>query len=114
MRKTDKKIDNQLRDVLTEVCERALKEFDGFQWLTHLVNYANFPHSLKIICVFDTLDNLNGFLATNARQEFSTLIDKKLFEMNININNISRHISYDSEESCSKNNNRNWAERLAK
>jgi len=29
MRKTDKKIDNQLRLVLTDVCEVALKEIDG-------------------------------------------------------------------------------------
>ena len=39
MRKTDKKIDNNLRIVLTEVCEIALKEVTGFQWLTHLVDY---------------------------------------------------------------------------
>ena len=45
LRKTDKKIENQLILVLTAVCETALKEIDGFQWLTHLVEYTDFPNS---------------------------------------------------------------------
>jgi len=114
MRKTDKKLDNQLREILTDVCDTALKEFTGFQWLTHLVNYSNFPKSLKIICVFDTNDNLKGFMATNGRHEFSTLIQEKLFEIDINISSITRHISYDTEENCHKNNNGKWADRLSK
>jgi len=46
MRKTDKKRDNTLRLALTEVCDIALKDIAGFQWLTHCVNYSNFPQSL--------------------------------------------------------------------
>jgi len=49
MRKTDKKLDNQLIKLLTEVCETALEDFSGFQWLTHIVDYSNFPKSLKVI-----------------------------------------------------------------
>lgn len=45
MRKTDKKTDNKLREVLTGVCDDALEEFAGFKWLTHLVNYDDFPKS---------------------------------------------------------------------
>jgi hypothetical protein len=113
MRKTHKKIDNQLIESLTEVCETALEELTGFQWLTHLVNYANFPASLKIICVFDTADNLNKFLASSAQQELNKLIHKKLFAMNINIKLITRHISYDTQENCDKSNNGNWADRFS-
>ncbi|HEY7865766.1 MAG TPA: Fis family transcriptional regulator [Psychromonas sp.] len=114
MRKTDKKVDNQLRIALTEICDSALKEFSGFQWLTHLVNYAHFPKSLKVICVFDTNDNLKRFMATKSQHGLCTLIQKKLFEMGININSIAGHISYDTQEDCDKNNNGKWAERLAK
>lgn len=114
MRKTDKKVDNQLRIALTEICDSALKEFSGFQWLTHLVNYAHFPKSLKVICVFDTNDNLKRFMATKSQHGLCTLIQKKLFEMDININSIAGHISYDTQEDCDKNNNGKWAERLAK
>ena len=114
MRKTDKKVDNQLRIALTEICDSALKEFSGFQWLTHLVNYAHFPKSLKVICVFDTNDNLKRCMATKSQHGLCTLIQKKLFEMGININSIAGHISYDTQEDCDKNNNGKWAERLAK
>ena len=48
MRKTDKKLENTLIAALTEVCEAALEAFDGFQWLTHFVNYSHFPSSQKM------------------------------------------------------------------
>ena len=54
MRKSDKKIENQIREVLTDVCEDTLKSYEGFLWVTHTVNYSSFPQSLKIICVFET------------------------------------------------------------
>ena len=63
MRKTDKKIDKQLRETLTQVCDTALKDYCGFEWLTHTVNYSDFPSSLHITCVFDTNEHLDGFIA---------------------------------------------------
>lgn len=114
MRKTDKKTENQLRIALTDVCEIALEEFSGFQWLTHLVNYTDFPNSLKVICVFDTNDNLNNFTAANNHQRLNTLIQKKLLEMSINTNNITNHVLYDTEENCDKYDNGKWANRLAR
>ncbi len=113
MRKIDKKLDNQLRLVLTDVCEIALKESIGFQWLTHLVNYSNFPKSLKVVCVFDTNDNLNSFMTENRNHELSTLIQNKLFDIGISIKSIANHVSYDTEENCVRNDNGNWANRLA-
>lgn len=112
MRKTDKKMDNQLRIALTDLCDSTLKEFAGFQWLTHLVNFSHFPKSLKVICVFDTNENLKRFMAAGSRHGVSTLIHKKLFEMGININ--GDYISYDTQENCDKNNNGKWADRLGK
>lgn len=114
MRKIDKKIDNQLRESLTDACESALEKFTGFQWLTHVVSYPDFPKTLKIVCVFDTKDNLKAFLATSSRFEFSTLLLNKLIENSVNIKNIASHISYDTEEDCDKNHDGNWAARLAK
>ncbi|MGX9461528.1 Fis family transcriptional regulator [Shewanella sp. A14] len=61
MRKTDKKIDNQLRLGLTAVCDYAMATYPGFVWITHLVNYGAFPSSLRIICVFDTDAQLRTF-----------------------------------------------------
>ncbi|WP_114325863.1 Fis family transcriptional regulator [Candidatus Colwellia aromaticivorans] len=112
MRKSDKKIENQLRIALTEVCETALNNFTGFEWLTHLVNHSNFPKSLKVICVFDTNDNLSNFINSKSSHELDSLIQKNLFEKGINLKNITNHISYDTEENCQTNNNGKWADRL--
>lgn len=112
MRKSDKKIENNLRIALTDVCESALKEFTGFEWLTHLVKYSDFPKSLKIICVFDTNNNLTSFLNSNNRYELEELIVNNLLCAEVRIKNITNHISYDTEEECEKNNNGKWGDRF--
>jgi len=112
MRKSDKKMDNQLRLVLTDVCEAALKEIDGFQWLTHLVNYSRFPQSLKVVCVFDTNENLNTFMSNSGENALASLIQRKLSEVDVNIKAVSAHITYDTEENCELEHQGKWAERL--
>ena len=102
MRKTDKKIDNRLRIALTDVCETALKEIIGFRWLTHLVNYSNFPKSLKIICIFDTAENLTAFISGSRKEALISLINNTLQTIDIDIKNITTHISFDTEEACKK------------
>ena len=114
MRKTDKKIDNQLVKVLTTVCEVALKEVDGFEWLTHLVNYSSFPKSLKVICVFDSNQSLTAFMSDVAnKQKIEDLIQTNLLGMDIKLKNISAHIGYDSQEKCDIEHDGNWAIRLS-
>ena len=112
MRKTDRKIDNQLRLVLTDVCEITLKEINGFQWLTHLVNYSNFPKSLKVVCVFDTNENLSYFMSKDSKKELTSLIQVKLQEVDVKVKNVTDHILYDTEENCEKEHNGKWADRL--
>ncbi len=112
MRKTDKKIDNQLRIELTDVCETALKEIEGFQWLTHLVDYSNFPKSLRVVCVFDTNDNLSSFMGAGAEEGLNALIEKKLLGMGIQFKQVGKHITYDTEENCLRSHNGKWADRL--
>lgn len=112
MRKSDKKIENQLRVMLTEVCEQALKNYSGFVWLTHLVNYSDFPKSLKIICVFDTNASRSLCIKNNDCLEMGHLIQKRLFELNINFKNITNHIVYDTEEDCHKSHQGKWADRF--
>ena len=50
-------IERQLVAALTDACETAKAEIPGFEWLTHTVNYADFPQSLRITWVFDTRAN---------------------------------------------------------
>lgn len=114
MRKTDKKIEQQLSAALTQVCENALKELTGFQWLTHLVKYPKVENTLKIICVFDTKANLALFNADNKKQQqLNSHIQTELANINITLKNINRHIFYDNEEACRFEHNGNWASRLS-
>ena len=112
MRKSDKKMDNQLRLLLTQVCETALKEIDGFQWLTHLVDYSHFPQSLKVVCVFDSNENLSLFMSKNSGHELASLIQIKLSEVGVIIKDMSGQVAFDTEEKCDSENQGNWAERL--
>lgn len=114
MRKMDKIIDNQLISALTDVCDVALVKFTGFQWLTHSVNYSSFPDSLKIICVLDSNDNLDLFMANNHNIEMSQLMERTLLEAGINLKNTTNHITYDTQQNCDKYDNGKWTRRLSK
>jgi hypothetical protein len=94
MRKIDKKIDNKLRSVLTDVCDFALQNITGYQWISHTVNYASFPESLIITCVFDNQDN-----AQQAQQqgEISTLIVEALSDISVNLNTPKKQICFEAE-----------------
>ena len=112
MRKTDKKVDNQIRLTLTDVCEKALKKVEGFQWLTHQVNYSNFPQSLRITCIFETNEQLSVFSSGENKQLLDNLIQSNLSSIGIKLKTPKRHIYYDSEEKCAKEHNGNWSSRL--
>ena len=113
MRKSDRKLDNQIRIILTDICESALKDIEGFQWLTHIVNYSKFPESLKVVCVFDTNLSLDNYLESNHNDYFQSLVKSEFNKLNIQFKNSSNHVLFDSEENCDKQNNGNWVKRLS-
>lgn len=108
MRKSDKKIENALRVVLTEACDMALESHPGFMWLTHFVNYKNIPDSLSIVCVFDT----NEKLSKADTEGVCETIKDRLSSIDINIKNIRQHVSFDTQENCEIQNNGKWQERF--
>lgn len=114
MRKTDKKLDNQLRTSLTDVCEAALKDISGFEWLTHIVNYANFPQSLKVVCIFETNNDLDNYLLSNDNNYIQMLISQAFNELGIKLKNPANYVLFDTEENCASQHNGNWANRLTK
>ena len=85
MRKTDRKLENTLIAALTKVCEAALEEFDGFQWLTHFANYSDFPDSLTIVCVFDTNENLGRMYQKDNGDAFRNMVISELKSVNIKV-----------------------------
>ena len=112
MRKTDKKIDNSLRKALTDVCEIALEKYDGFKWLTHFASYSSFPGSLSILCVFDTNTQLSTFLGNSQDSDLLHIINEHLASIDINLKNIRQHVSFDTEENCTNDNDGKWHERF--
>ncbi|WP_047043033.1 hypothetical protein [Vibrio mexicanus] len=98
MRKSDKKIENQIRDVLTDVCEGTLKSYEGFQWVTHTVKYSAFPQSLKIACVFETNQDRAKFLNSEGPQHVSATIQMAFNQVGVQLKNVDKLISYDTEE----------------
>lgn len=114
MKKSDKKIDNALREALTNVCETALGSVEGFVWLTHVVNYNAFPNSLKIVCVFETDLSLSKAIEAKQDEYFYTLIHHELSAAKITLNKLHQQVSLDSEEACERSHAGKWNERLAK
>jgi len=98
MKKTDKKLEKQICQALTNACEAAKLEVQGFQWLTHRVNYNQFPDSLSVICFFDTKANLKQACQHNKDQFMIALIKSELEQINIRFKDIKRHVSFDTEK----------------
>lgn len=113
MRKTDKKIDNQLRLSLTEVCEHALAAYAGFEWLTHTVDFNAFPKSLRIVCVFQTELQLSQFNHDGHKLELLKFIKATLAKEGVVLNNIEQHVQFDTEAACRQKHKGNWALRLS-
>ena len=76
MKKTAKKIDNSICLALTQLCETKLKQVDGFQWITHSVNYKQFPSSLLVTCLFDSAANLATINEAPLRQAIQQALAK--------------------------------------
>ncbi|AUI88013.1 Fis family transcriptional regulator [Vibrio azureus] len=95
MRKSDKKVENLIIGVLTEVCEDTLKDYDGFLWVTHTVKFTSFPQSLKIICVFETDQYRANFFKGEGHQHVSTVIQKAFNKVGVSLKSASKQISYD-------------------
>ncbi len=98
MRKSDKKIENLIREVLTEVCEGTLKGYDGFLWVTHTVKFSSFPQSLEIVCVFETNQDRANFLAGEGRQHVSITVQKAFNKVGVQLKNVSKQISYETQQ----------------
>lgn len=114
MRKMDKKRDNDVRRALTDACDQALDDIPGFCWLTHTVDYANYPASLRVICVFDTDEALAQAYNGDDVATLRNIIEKALREIDVPLRTPSRQIRFDTEQTCEREHGGNWSARLSK
>jgi len=94
MKKSDKKIENQLRKTLTEVCEFALEDINGYQWVTHTVKFDSFPKSLVVTCAFASQKHIDELIESGQGTLLKKLIVKKLGDVNIRIDDQNKQIKW--------------------
>lgn len=99
MKKAAKKLDSLIVKTLTLVCEEAKLEIHGFAWITHFVDYKDFPASLRIICVFESQADLEHARHSGQSLDLIDTLFKALFNNNIAINAPNKTITFDTEES---------------
>ncbi|WP_394494829.1 Fis family transcriptional regulator [Shewanella sp. ENK2] len=110
MKKSDKKIEKQIIQTLTEVCDRLLEQYPGFEWLTHTVNFNAFPTSLKVVCIFENDAQLTDLVLNKEDVYIQNLIIHQLQQQGIKLQ--TKQIVFDSETRSEAQHNGNWAKRL--
>lgn len=108
------RIERRLASTLTEACETAKAEIVGFAWLTHEVDYTQFPASLRVVWIFDTQAQKDQALASGQRERMVELTAQALEDADIVIGDVSKRVQFDSEEQCQRANGGDWQQRLAR
>ncbi len=96
--------ERKLIEALTQVCEEAKKDNNGFQWLTHLGHWR----SPEIIAVFDSEVKLREAMVKGWDIDFINSVNMSLAE----IKSTARNVRFDSEEACLRQHSGNWDKRL--
>ncbi|WP_417503666.1 Fis family transcriptional regulator [Marinomonas gallaica] len=112
MRKTDKKIENNIRDSLTEVCDELLELKMGFEWITHLIDFKRFPQSLKIVCIFNDDETEQAFLNSPHFNDLKHDLLIRFKAMDISLKDIDQHLFLDNEAACLRTHEGKWGDRL--
>ena len=107
-------IERRLVATLTEACETAKARIVGFVWLTHEVDFAHFPASLRVTWVFDTRANRDQAVAGEPARQMLELTTAALREADVEVKQVSAHMAFDSEEHCQQVSAGNWQRHLAR
>lgn len=108
------RIERRLVASLTDACETAKAQIDGFAWLTHVVDDTAFPASLHVVWVFATQADKARALASGQGARMLELTARALAEAGIELPALAAHVQYDSEEQCRRVNGGDWQRRLAR
>ncbi|MDD2059231.1 hypothetical protein NPS58_17565 [Pseudomonas putida] len=106
------RIERRLIATLTEACETAKDEIEGFTWLTHTADLNALTETLKVIWVFETLAD-RKLAQIHAKARIVELTTTALKEANISLNLSDRYVRFDSEEECQRSHGGDWKHRLA-
>ncbi|MGE8068143.1 hypothetical protein [Pseudomonas sp. NPDC089569] len=107
------RIERCLIATLTEACETAKTEIEGFCWLTHTADTNAFVQTLKVTWVFDTLANKQLAQTSTRKARVFELTATALNEANIDLRPSDHSVRFDSEEECQRSHGGDWSRRLA-
>lgn len=93
------RIERRLITTLTDACETAKEEIEGFTWLTHTADLNAVAETLKIVWVFETLAD-RKLAQVDAKARIFELTTIALNEADIYLNLSDRNVRFDSEEEC--------------
>ncbi|OEC36150.1 hypothetical protein SAMN05216600_101112 [Pseudomonas cuatrocienegasensis] len=91
-------IERELIRTLTGACETAKSEIVGFQWLTHEVDYAQFPQSLIVTWMFDSEATKARALASPDKASMLELTQAAFEEVGIHVSCIAEHVAFAVEQ----------------
>jgi hypothetical protein len=113
MNKTARKLEANLVRALSAACERAKREVNGFEWLTHTADYSNFPDSLLVRCIFDTDTSLRTAQNSANNLLIITCIQKALLNAGILLKNPKKNVLFDTQQACEREHQGNWKKRIS-
>lgn len=108
MKRSAKKTESSIVKALNDVCENLKLEYDGFSWLTHFVDYSNFPQSLKIVFVFDTNQSIEEAKNKVLFKTIFDLTESRLKRESITVKRIDKAVFFDTEENGADFDNASW------
>ena len=93
-------VERELIRTLTDACETAKSEILGFQWLTHDVDYTQFPQSLVVTWVFDSETSRARALASADKARMQALTLAAFDEVGISVSRIDDHLAFSVERTA--------------
>tara|TARA_R110002051_G_scaffold244968_1_gene304782 strand:- start:804 stop:1199 length:396 start_codon:yes stop_codon:yes gene_type:complete len=107
-----RQLDRELSRTLTQACDVAKAEVGGFAWVTHEVQWDDFPASLRVIWIFESNADIARALKEGWNQRLLALTDRALRDAEITVKRVEQHMDLDSEEECQRADAGNWRARL--
>jgi hypothetical protein len=107
------RLERLLITTLTEACETAKSEIQGFTWLTHTGDLNAAAETLKITWVFETLAD-RKLAQLEAKARIFELTATALNEAGIELKLTDHNVRFDSEQECQSSHGGDWQKRLAK
>ncbi|MFL1526504.1 hypothetical protein [Pseudomonas sp. O230] len=105
------RIERRLVTTLTDACETAKFEIQGFTWLTHTADSNAFTETLTVTWVFETLAD-KKLAQANSKARVFELTSIALHEAKLDVDASDRTIRFDSEEECQRSHGGDWQKRV--